>query len=579
MLAIAAAIVLASACSDGNDHPMERAPSFDAGVVVTDADAVGAVGDDLLSLAEAIQLANGTLTRGGLSNAEASRINGDPGATSRDEIRFDVAGGAVRFPLQIQEKPAVEFAVLTPRSPLPALVGNDGDTITGEGIRFTNGADDAVDTVNVPRFYNGAPLGGLALRVASSDFTLSGVTFERFVQGIQVQPETVDGLTNVAIAGNRFHNGGGIAFSATTSEGHRGSLSAVRVEDNEFLGPRVFDEHFPSMFHTAVSVMGASAATASSAKDEIAVVVSDVSISGNTIDQFGSGVQVQPLQAIFGANAHARVTGVRIENNRIIHTREAVDPPIYVWGAVNVGGTVSDVAVSDIAITDNTVSGNGYLVFVPAVEVLLAGSTPSSDVTMDGVSITGNTLGPIVDCVVGITTITAFPELGGSTVSNASMKNVEIADNTVTGCDWGALATPVYNVGAPDASSGNTLQGLRYERNRIEQASMGIVIAGGTLAADDFGGVAGVESNSVSGVVARDNRFAATDLGILLAGGFASGSASGYVSQNTVEVDAIEGNEHSDDNSNPVCQLRQDAGDGAGATVTGNQVLGASACE
>lgn len=578
--AVAVAMVLLStACSDGSDRVMDVSPSYDARVTVNDPDAIGVVGDELLSLAEAIQLGNGTLAMDALSSEEAGQVSGTPGPASRDDIRFDVADGAVRFPLQIQEKLPFDYAILTPQSRLPAMTGNDGDAITGAGIRFTNGADDAIDTINQPPFYNGAPLGGLALVVRSSDITISDVTFERFISAMQVEPSSAGGLANITIANNRFHNGGGLGVSATTASGERGSLISVRVQDNDFSGPEVFGERFPSTFHTAIFISGASTATASSIQDGVDVLLSDISVTGNTIDQFGTGVQVQPLQAIGVHNGHAKLDGLLIENNVIVQAPEAFDPPIYVWGAVNVLGSVTDIEVSGVAIRDNTVSGNGYLIFVTGLEVLLAGSTPSRDVTFDGISITGNSLKPITGCTVGITTIAAFLELGGSTVSNASMKNVEITGNQITGCAWGALATPVYNVGAPDISSGNTLEGLRFADNQFADTDMGIVIAGGTLVADAFGGAAGVESNTVSEVAVSDNRFTATELGVLIAGGLARGSADGLVSSNAVFIDRVDANAHADESNNPVCQIQQDAAMNASALVSGNQVSGNAGCE
>jgi hypothetical protein len=569
--------LLFTGCSDGSDSPDVHAPPYDARIVVTDDDATGAVGDNMLSLAEAINLANGTLSRDALSEAEADSIAGEPGAASRDEIRFDVTGGAVRFPLQIQEKSAIDFAVLSPVSLMPPLAGNDGDAIIGDGIRFTNGPDDAIDTTNTPPFYNGAPLGGLGLILSSSDITVSGVTFERFILSMQVLPTGEAGLANISITGNRFHNGGGVGFSASTASG-RGRLTALQIEDNEFLGPEHFDELFPSTLHTAISVLGAGS-TASNAQDGATVVLSDIYIAGNTIDQIGTGVQIQPLQALFGPNRNARLSGLIIEGNIITQTQGAVDPAIYVWGAINVGGSVSNVAMTDVLITDNTVAGNGYLIFVAGVEVLLGGSTPSSAISLDGIRITGNTLNPVASCVVGITTIAAFVELGGSTVSDASISNVEITENQVTGCNWGALATPVYNVGAPDISAGNVIEGLRYEGNRIEQASIGIVVAGGALAAEAFDGEAGIEYNSARGVYLKNNRFSTTESGMLLAGGLARGSASGLVGYNTLSVEEIDGNSQPDCSDTPVCQIRDDADLGSGAIVTQNQVTGNAVCD
>lgn len=148
----------------------------------------------------------------------------------------------------------------------------------------------------------------------------------------------------------------------------------------------------------------------------------------------------------------------------------------------------------------------------------------------------------------GITTIAAFPELGGSTVSDSSMANVDVSGNTITGCDRGGLATPVCNVGA--------------------------------LIADAFEGAAGVDSNSVTNVSIDQNSFDVTELGILIAGGLAKSSASGQVSYNTVEVGEVSGNSNTQGNETPVCDIRQDAGfDDSVAVVIGNSVAGGAGCE
>ncbi len=168
---------------------------------------------------------------------------------------------------------------------------------------------------------------------------------------------------------------------------------------------------------------------------------------------------------------------------------------------------------------------------------------------------------------------------GGPTVNSSLMKSVELADNRITGYEWGTLATPVFNFGAPDISSGNSLEGLHYSGNQIEQAGIGIVIAGGAISAEDFGCVAGIESNTVTGVSVSDNLFATTELGILIADGVAQGTAVGQVSFNSVSVDSVEGNTQPEGSADPVCEIRQDADLDSGASVSDNQVLGAASCE
>jgi len=552
----------------------DRPATYAATLTVTDADAIGTKGDARLSLAEAIALANGSLDLATLSDAERGRIDGAPGAESRDQIKFDVVGGAVRFPLQVQKKPEMDFAVLTSSSLAPALIGNDGDAILGGGIRFTNGPDDATDTLNSPRLFTGAPLGGTGLVVQSSNFVIEGVTFERFILSLSFLPAAKSaGLENVKLINNRFHNTGGVIFGAVSAAGERSVLRKILVRDNEFLGPTLFGEHFPSKFHTAVSLVGATANVAASAAQG-AVVLEDLEVTGNTIKEFAGGVQSQPLQTLFAPNSGARLTGLKITGNTISLVPDAPDPAIYLWGAVSVGGQVSNVRVSDILVQDNTVAGNGFVIFVVGAEALLAGSKTASDVEVDNIRILGNRVGPRSSCSRGITTIGAYPEMNGPNAIGAKLSNVVVSGNTVEGCTIGALATPVLNVGAPGVSSGNAIEGLVYDGNRFTGGETGILVAGGALTAAKFDGVAGVDANSVSGVRVLNNHFDVTKTGVLIAGGFVDGDAKGGVSNNRVGILEIGRNTRAAGNAAPICQISNNVVRGEAGTASGNSVVG-----
>src|SRR5690606_18503101 len=122
--------------------------------------AIGAPGDGSLSLAEAIQLANGTLSVSALSTQEAASVTGEPGGASADEITFDVPGGRVESPAQAVPEGS-PWTVAEADTVLPALEGNDGDTITGGGVVLANGPE-------------GGPIGGRALQVSSSEVSITG---------------------------------------------------------------------------------------------------------------------------------------------------------------------------------------------------------------------------------------------------------------------------------------------------------------------------------------------------------------------------------------------------------------------
>ncbi len=66
-------------------------PQVPGVLTVNDTDAIGVVGDSLLSLVEAVQLANGLLTLAELSADESALVTGDPGPEVADTINVDVA--------------------------------------------------------------------------------------------------------------------------------------------------------------------------------------------------------------------------------------------------------------------------------------------------------------------------------------------------------------------------------------------------------------------------------------------------------------------------------------------------------
>lgn len=136
----------------------------------------------------------------------------------------------------------------------------------------------------------------------------------------------------------------------------------------------------------------------------------------------------------------------------------------------------------------------------------------------------------------------SFPEMNGPPSSGLSLRDVVISNNIIERCAVGAMAAAVLNVGAPGVSFANSIAGLTFEGDRISGGETGILVAGGILTANEVKGVAGIDANNVSGVTIRKNFFDTSKSGILVAGAFAAGKAGGNLTNNRVEIRAIDGN-------------------------------------
>lgn len=546
-------------------------------LIVTDSDVIGVAGDDKLSFVEAIGLANGTLAPGALSEAERRNITGTPGSASRDLVRFNVAGGAVRFPLQVQKKPEQDFAVLTSKSTIPAMTGNDGDMISGNGIRFTNGVEDTAGAANAPDQSKPAPLGGTALVVQSSNMVIEGITFERFIQNISFQPAPgAPSLDHIHLLNNRFLNGGGVSFSGMTAAGERSALRNVIVKGNEFLGPRVFGGAYPSKLHHAIAFTGASGKAARTA-DKGDVLLENLEVADNVVREFAGGVQAQPLQTLFAPNSGGRLAGLKIIGNDISLDADAPDPAIYIWGGVAVNGQISRAKVSDVLIQNNKISGNGHIVFIVGAEAILGGTTPSTDIHMDNIRILDNHVTARSQCLFGVTTIPAFPEMNGPPAQGLSLSNVTVSGNVINNCKVGVMAAAVYNIGAPGVSSGNWIDGLTLEGNNISGGETGILVAGGLLMAGDIKGVANIEGNGIRGVTIRKNIFDMSKSGITVAGAYAMGKGEDILTGNRVEIAAIDQNKLKSGDATPLCTAVAQVVRTGTAKASGNLVSAAPA--
>ncbi len=502
------------ACTDSEDNlPAERPE-----LRVTDSHAIGAVGDDALSLVEALQIAGGLLAVAELSSAERLLISGTPGPESADTIRVALANGdRIEAPSQtIPDGP--EWFPLFPSSSLPDIVGNEGDVLEGAGYTFSNGPADG-------------PLGGLGLVIRSSDFTIQNLVFERFAEMLSISPSDESGLQGITIRGNSFLNGGGLGLGATAANGSRSLLRGVRISNNEFLGPSEFGGRFPRNIHSAI---GGVATPLSAPPDEQANRLENLTISGNRIRGYFGAVQLMALQSFTG-NSNGVMRNIRIIGNDITIPNYAGDPAIYIWGAVTLGGMSSNALIESLEIADNEIAGSGYVVLVTGVENVSGQNLLSENHVIRDVSIHGNTIRPVNDCGIGILVMSSFTEMSSGSALDNRVEALDISANEIHDCELGILVTPMLNWGAAGASMGNSMENVTIIENSITGARTGIIASGGTILANELGledsPEATVAGNYLRGLEISRNSLGSTQEGFALYGGAAI-EAPGSVTQN-----------------------------------------------
>lgn len=555
-LAVLGAVLIAGCTSDGEPQSAASSTETTDGSAVTitinDPDAIGVLGDDLLSLAEGIQLASGTVKVDELSAAEAEQIDGAPGADSPDQLRFDVDGDRVEVPVQSVPE-GMDWEPAPADTLLPELSNNAGDTLLGDGVTIANGPE-------------GSPIGGLALRINSSDVTVTATRFERFAEMISVQPLTEAGISGVELAGNSFHDGGGISLTATAKDGSIGKLEGIVIDGNELLGPPEFGGEFPRSIHSAIGANG-TLMTAPNTSGRSAEM-NDITITDNVIRGFQGGLSIAALQSVSG-NRGGSIDGMLIEGNTVEMPSGAGDPAVYLWGAVNLGGAISDVSVRNVRIIDNDVRSNGYAVLVAGVEHLLANTTTSTSVSVDAVEISGNRVAPVDDCSIGVLVMGAFTEMGGGPATDVQLTEIDVTGNEVENCETGVFATPVLNWGTAGVSTGNSIDALRIERNTILGATRSVVAAAGAVMGTsldyDNAPDAGVADNKISGLSIIDANDGGAE--VVVAGGIGWG-APGSVTRNSVTVDTLD--------VAGACSAEADVRIDTDASVTGNSISGAT---
>lgn len=496
-------------------HAQSSGSAAKAILTVNDTDAIGKNGDSLLSLDEAVRLANGTLVLDRLSAAERAQIKGAPGARSRDLITLP-KGATLTVP---------EGAAVTP------ITGNDGDILDGNGAMLASGAAGKgtglilsssnftlrnfqgrgfATIVNVEfggralsnisleklRLLGASPLSALlVIGATASNGSLHGLSVADSVfdtegqdQGSLVfiaaaktpQGATVDnvGLDDLRVVRNQFH-GGRLGLYVT------GSLGAGRTSNAVTRNVVIADNIFTGQHDAAANFVGALPAVGGR---HTKVGLENVVATGNRLEAANWGFYIG--NEMFGANnqpgemTDSYLRNITVSKNIIVRrSNGAVGQCIALENAADYrGDQIANNLIENVRITGNDISGC----------VALAGSFRQPDGA--GITVHGGK-GPI-----------SGPESGGGVARNNVIRNIEISNNRVEGSTRGiavigGVAFEPGTATGPTVITGNSVMGVRIEANRLENNPTGIWVAGGEGAAG-----ARVSGNSVTGVKIQGNQ-------------------------------------------------------------------------
>ena len=492
------------------------APSAKAVLNVNDTNPIGAAGDSLLSLDEAIRLANGTLALDKLSAAERAQVKGVPGARSSDLIALP-AGATLTV---------AQGAAISP------LIGNNGDAIEGNGAMLVSGEDGkgtglklsssnftlrnlqgrgfanivdvdfggrALTNISLEKLrllgvsYGSALLtaGATSSNGSLRGFTVADSVFDAeqevkranfvFIAAARTPPgATVDNalLENVRFVRNRL-NGGGLGLYLTGSMGAGRTVNAVTrhavVADNIFTG-----QH-----DAAINLLGGlPAADGQHSK----VGLEDVVATGNRLETPNWGFYMG--NELFGRGGPGTMTDSYLRNVTVaknIIVKSAKGSVGHCISLENASDFRKDQAsnnlIENIRIADNDISG--------CVEMPRPGRTLEA-------------LGAGIIVNAGRASISH--ENPGAVARNNVIRNIQIINNRIKDSTRGIVVNGGYNrfLGtAPDLSvaTGNSLTGIRIESNQLENNPTGIRVTGG-----DGPAGATVTGNSVTGVQIQRNR-------------------------------------------------------------------------
>lgn len=544
-LAAPAISLIALATLDaGTAQAQARGASAKAVLIVNDTNAIGAVGDALLSLDEAIRLSNGSLALNALSATERAQVKGAPGAKSPDRITM-TAGATVTVP-----KGAA----------VSSLIGNEGDTLDGNGATLVSST----------------PGKGVGISISSSNFFLTGFQARNFDPAVRVDFGGRS-LRNISLSKLRLAGSDGSLLTASALSSN-GSLKGLQVTDSSFEFDGEKGNHV--YIGSAAGAVGSAAITNTLLEDAL---FSRNQLKGGAIGMYIHGT----LSGVNTTNATTRK--VTVSDNRF--TGQS-DSPVNLAGALPaVGATHSNVTLENILVTGNQLEAANWGIWM-GHETFGFGIAPT---TAKGsfwrnISITNNivTLGSHPGKKAHCITLETGADSPGDTASGNVIENVTISGNDVRGCRNAAdgLGTGIIvyagrNLFFADrdisTNTGNIARNLTIKNNRVENSDRGIVVGGGySLSVGDKIPESGraalarlsgaVSGNILSGVRITGNELKNNRTGIRVIGG--EGLAGSRVTGNSATVTQIVGNRIS--GAAIACETIANAGAATGNTLKAN---------
>ncbi|MET0147879.1 MAG: hypothetical protein ABW009_16265 [Acidimicrobiales bacterium] len=221
---------------------------------------------------------------------------------------------------------------------------------------------------------------------------------------------------------------------------------------------------------------------------------------------------------------------------------------------------------------------NGHVLLATASEQVLGNDETSADIEWDGLSIVGNTLGPVDSCDVGMMVATSFQEITtGSRAEGISLGDVRIEDNDIH-CATGVILSPAVNFGSNAVGEGITLEGVVVASNRFHVDDVALLAAGGRVIETILGGAesspdAVVRDNLFDGLTVEGNELRSGRALVWVYGGLIDG-APGRASANELRGLAIGENDVGDA---VVCRAVADESGSEGGRASDNRV-DTSAC-
>lgn len=392
---------------------------------VNDSSAEGQLGDDLLSIVEAVQLANSRLTLADLSPAEAAQVEGAPGATNADTITIALDPGT---PILL---PGGDRWIIE-------LFSNNGDTLLGGGVVLTGGVQQSGVSHN-------------GMLVGSSDLRISGFVFREVTNAMAVE-SAGSALSNVSIDANAFVDVAIVDLQIRNSLSD-GSITGVAIKDNTFDAPQRRSD-LRGFIRIRGGVGIADEPTLDTRIDGLTITGNTMRAPGATV---GTCISIAAAAVPFDQPSrvgNSVVADVAIDGNAL----DGCEIGVELAGGIvtQTNGTITNSRLERVAIRDTTISGTatGISILGARVEPAPAsfqysGATAAtlSANRVDGVTIDATA---IVNTQIGVSMVGGAFDVDGTGIAEgnvtagltaASTTFDAVASACVEAADRGALAS------------------------------------------------------------------------------------------------------------------------------------------